>query len=223
MSEVVLSRRPVVQVEGIPLTPGMGYSEALEVLRSVEHFNVDAPIDRLLAPALLRRRFIANFGFSIITSEELDILERLLRGKRVLEAAAGSGYLSRLLCDRGLDVTASDCGGWSRYGVQGAPPYQRDHEGNSLAMVDGQFEAVVVSWPPMGDTFAVELAGRMAAGQILIHLGEGKGGCTGDHDFFTEISDQSRWMRMGGVRERLNRVHLRFDGMKDGWEVLVRL
>lgn len=223
MSEGVMIGRPVTAVEGVVLTPGMAYAEAHRTLKAVEDVQVDDAIERLLAPAKLRRGYIQTYGFSIITAEELEVLVGMLSGKRVLEVGAGSGYISRLLSERGVDMTASESGGWSKYGQAGAVAYQRDHEGNSLELVGTGFDAVLMAWPPLGDPFAAEVARRMGAGQTLIHLGEGAGGCTGDHDFSNEIRAESRWAAEETLSDQLNQRHLRFDGMRDHWQVMRRI
>ncbi len=223
MREAVMARRSVQPVSGLALTPGMGYADAQLILRSVEDVQIDCDMERLRAPAKLRHGYIQAFGFSIITSEELNALKRMLHGKRLLEVGAGSGYISRLLAESGADVTASEMGGWSSYGEAGANPYQRDHEGDSVGMVSSQFDTVLMAWPPLGKPFAAEVARRMSAGQTLFHLGEGAGGCTGDATFYEELADESKWLRMDQECEDLNAVHLCFEGIRDHWRVFRRL
>jgi hypothetical protein len=223
MREAVIAGRALRAVAGLALTPGMGYAEAQRILRAVEDVPIDCDMERLRAPAKLRHGYIQAFGFSIITSEELSALQRMLHGKRLLEVGAGSGYISRLLADSGADVTASEMGGWSSYGEAGANPYRRDHEGDSVGMVSSEFDAVLMAWPPLGKQFAAEVARRMSSGQTLFHLGEGAGGCTGNATFYEELADGSKWVRMEQECEDLNAAHLCFDGIRDHWRVFRRL
>lgn len=123
----------------------------------------------------------------------------------------------------GVNVTASESGGWSYFGEAGASPYQRDHEGDSVSLVSGAFDAVLMAWPPLGQPFASDVARRMSPGETLLHLGEGLGGCTGDNAFYEELADESKWARLESESEELNAAHLCFDGMRDHWRVYRRL
>lgn len=89
MSEGVTAGRAVRPVDGLALTPGMSYAEARRILEAAEDIQVDDDMERPLAPARLRRRYVASFGFSIITNKELKVLARTLQGKRLLEVGLG--------------------------------------------------------------------------------------------------------------------------------------
>ena len=125
---------------------------------------------------------VHEYGFVVVSQELLDTLATMLVNKRCLEVGAGSGFLSHFL-SRGVDIQASDLGGTcaSNYGL--SKVWQRDHEGNSLSLLPGAFDAVVLCWPPYNGSFGADVLQAMAPGQLLFFEGEGQGGCTADDAF----------------------------------------
>jgi hypothetical protein len=103
----------------------------------------------------------------IYTVGYLDSLERVLRGKRVLEVCAGRGVLARLMQGRGLDWTATDL----------HPVTDDVQECEALAAVSiFKPEVIVASWIPYGSDLDQRLA---ETGIPMVLIGEGHGGCTG--------------------------------------------
>ena len=174
-------------------------------------------IGNMLASGLARNLFIREHGFAMLTRETLDTLAGLLRG-RVLEVGAGSGYLGAALAERGVDIVVSDLGG-ERYAAFGlGPVVRRDHEGDSLTLLPGEFDAVVMSWPH--GRFAWEVASRMKPGQLLVYEGEGEGGATADEAFYAMLDES--FEGQDAAERALNKHHVQFWGMHDRWWVLVK-
>jgi hypothetical protein len=175
------------------------------------------PLDPL-APGMVRDIYIAEYGFVVLSKELLDTLASLLGGREVLDAGAGPGYLSSRLGSRGVRVTASDLGASHDASYGFGPTHQRDHEGDSVELLPGNFNVVLLSWPPMSD-FAHRIATAMTAGQILVYQGEPHGGCTADESFFAQVEDDAQWEHLDTWTAALNQHHLQFQGIHDRWAV----
>ena len=118
-------------------------------------------------------RYLHEFGHVLATREVMDLLANQLSGVGpVLDAGCGSGYLARELARLGVESFAVDSGDDS------LPIHQRDAQGDAVAHVSNLFGAVLVTWPPFNEPFAVDVARAMVPGQFLIYEGENGGGCT---------------------------------------------
>ena len=80
-------------------------------------------------------------------------LARIISRRPCVEIAAGDGTLSRLLLQRGVQVTATDDGSWE-------PFVNYDRDGIEVQRIDAvsalrtlRPEVVLCSWPPAGNTF----------------------------------------------------------------------
>lgn len=202
-----------------PDMPGPGIAKAaMEKLLATR--TADMPSwEGHLHESRLRDRYIAAYGFALLSAETLGVLAQLLAALNVLEVGAGSGYLSHALCALGVSVQASERGDDSagRYGIRTV--WQRDHEGDSAVLLPGEFEAVLMSWPPHRSPFASRIAHAMRCGQLLVYEGEGAGGCTADAAFFETVGDNRLFERLTEVEQRLNAGHLQFSCMHDRWFV----
>ena len=178
---------------------------------------------------VLRREFRKNFGYVVATAEVMTVLAGLLREMGpVLDAGCGSGYLSKELARLGVITFAVDwCDfGQARPSAQGYPinaVYQRDALGDAAAYVSARFGAVLLTWPPYGQPFALRVAQAMLPGQWLVYEGEDAGGCTADDAFFDFMADSRLWESLPDASCRLNAVHVTLDTLHDHWKVWKRL
>jgi SAM-dependent methyltransferase len=170
-----------------------------------------------------RDAYLARFGFVVLSRETLDTLARLLRDARVLEVGAGSGYLASRLAARGTDVLACDRGGQhcSQYGLSQC--YRRDHEGDALTLLPGDFDVVLMAWPPYREPLATNVARCMRPGQVLVYEGEGLAGCTASDAFFEEVGDTARWAPLAAWNRALAEHHLSFARIFDTWQAWRKL
>ena len=131
----------------------------------------------------LRDSFIERFGFGVLTSRVVqEIVAAVGPEARILEVGAGNGYWSFELENAGLDVLATDPGGWdewwtelrpNEYGVverlDGVEAVRRHDDRNTLLMV----------WPEMEEWPTETL--EAFTGHQLVLCGETPGvGCTGN-------------------------------------------
>ena len=89
----------------VPLLPGLpatSYSSG-EMLEDSDEFD---------ALYYQRKRYNREFGFCLFTAECVLTLAALCKGKKVLEAGSGSGWLADQLAQQGIEITAAD---WTDY------------------------------------------------------------------------------------------------------------
>ena len=201
-----------------PLQPRQYYLDELgssDPLSPLYNFNPS----RFYKGFQLRERFVKEYGFAILTRETLTALVALFGSRKVMEAGSGTGYMSKALRDAGVEVTAVD----SNTGTYGfATPYARDIEADAVALLPGDFEAVLLVWPCYALPFGHQVISRMKPGQILVSQGEGHGGCTADDAFFEELESE-RWQYLDAQSDALNEGHVQFSGIHDRWDVYQRL
>jgi hypothetical protein len=166
-----------------------------------------------------RDRYIAEYGFVLLTAECVDALASLLAGKSVLEVGAGTGFLSHCLAEKGVNVLAQDLaspGESSPYRFQ--KKWKLDHIGPFEEVLTDKYDVVLLSWPCMGSRFAFNVAKAMVKGQVLVYQGEGAGGCTASDAFF-DYMESTDWTFQEEATEGLNRHHRRFPAIHDRWLV----
>lgn len=114
-----------------------------------------------------------------------DIIERIIKYGPVISVGSGYGYTESIAIEKGGDVICSDISpgsnGWCKEGdarceiieISGDQAVKKYKERN-----------VFMAWPPYNDPMAYNVIKEMLPGKILIYIGEGEGGCTGDDLFF---------------------------------------
>lgn len=127
----------------------------------------------------LRRKVVSNSSWFIADNATLDHVADFLRGKKVLEIGAGTGYFALQMRYRGVtDYRAID----SResyydlnainYGVEVLSFY-------ALSLEEiAKYDVIVITWPPYDTKLAYNIAMAMRKGQMLVYQGE-RWGCTG--------------------------------------------
>jgi hypothetical protein len=132
-----------------------------------------------------RPALVKQFSWAIPNDAAIDEIEKV--GK-VVEAGAGSGYWARLLRDRGVDLVAYDQNppivSTNQYASH---QYTDVLVGGPEALKPHGDRALFLCWPTYDTPFAADCLAHWA-GNILIYVGEGPGGCCADDRFF-EILD----------------------------------
>ena len=155
----------------------------------------------------LRKSFIKNMGFVLISKEWIIDLSQWIGKRKCLELMSGLGALSYGLRIQGVNIIATDNYSW-REKANGEDSLLRNdnktwtHVENlgALEAVEkygGNVDIIIMSWPPYDDEITVKVLKRMRdinPSCIMIYIGEGKGGCTANDEFFTmfeKIEDES--------------------------------
>lgn len=130
-------------------------------------------LENTMAMWRLRDEWVLRFGFAIPCGELIDELAGLAP---IVEVGAGTGYMTRLMRNAGIDVIGSDldCRDYNTHGfmtgcfdedqincVQGKTMVRRHRE-----------RAVFCSWPTLGETWFRQMLRAMTIGQRLIVIHE---------------------------------------------------
>lgn len=170
---------------------------------------------------LLREEYIKSYGYPLISAECVNVLVDFLRGHKVLDAGSGTGFLSRQLGLRGLDVTCVDIG----------TPYpfasnvvKLDIKGDAAVQLPGDYSAVLLAWPCYESPFAEQVLAAMKPGQLLVYLGEDEGGCCASNEFFELVGSRTKSTPvLSEWTNRLNDEHIQFDSIHDSWQIVERV
>ena len=170
-----------------------------------------------------RKRYNREYGFCLFTAECVATLAALCKGKKVLEAGSGSGWLAQQLAQQGIAITAAD---WTDYrqprdikrGYPMQTVFRLDHHGNAVDLLPGNFEVVLLVWPNLGTPFGEQVARAMSSGQVMILEGEEKGGNTATDEFFDVLSTD--FERLDAETLALNKHHRTFPSLHDHWQLL---
>jgi hypothetical protein len=159
-----------------------------------------------------REVFVQRFGFALPLPS--TIAEIAAMGP-VLEVAAGSGYLSRLLEHAGAEVLATDGGDPGDFGLTAGSHYPvMTGIDAAAAIAQAPDFTVLLSWPD--DSPWVEQAlSALAPGQRFVLIGEDRGGCCAGPEVFDRLARDF-------VRER-TLGHMVFPGLHDAVEVWRRI
>lgn len=170
-----------------------------------------------------RKLYNREFGFCLFTAECVSTLAALCKGKKVLEAGSGSGWLADQLAQQGIEITAAD---WTDYrqprdtkrGYPMRSVFRLDHHGDAVALLPGNFDVVLLVWPNLNTLFGEQVAHSMRSGQVMILEGEEKGGSTATDEFFDVLS--ADFERLDAETLALNEHHRTFPGLHDRWQIL---
>lgn len=179
------------------------------------------PFGRRMKHKWMQNQFRKDYGYVLASRELMDAMADLLRDAGpVLDAGCGSGYISKELARLGVNAFAVDHVDYTlptNHGYPISAVYQRDAQGDAVPFVTNDFGAVLMTWPPYDQPFALRIARAMLPGQLLIYGGENAGGCTANQDFFNYMVDERRWERLFHLSDQLDSVHVTFSTSKDHW------
>lgn len=156
----------------------------------------------LINHTMAREAFTALFGFAAIVWETID---DILPHGPFIEVGAGTGYLARLLATRGADVLATDtldadygfmCGKWfDVVKMEAVEAVSRNPD-----------RTVIMSWPCMGEDWSAQVLDTMVLGQKVLHIGEGRRGCTGCLRLYDVLDEQFETLTCPRL-PRFNGIH----------------
>jgi len=131
-----------------------------------------------------RQRLVRRYAYGTPTAAALEAIADAAPDG-VVEIGAGSGYWARLLHERGVDVVAYDVAppdsGRNRY-IDEQVPWFPVHRGDATAVLDHPSRTLLLVWPTPRDAWAADAVAFFHAvgGRLLVYVGEGPGGLTGD-------------------------------------------
>jgi hypothetical protein len=168
---------------------------------------------RLVSDYYEKDYFTNQYGWSVPTQEAINDLKEFVGSDTVLEVGSGHGMWAKLMQEAQINVRATDY-----LSGKGSKVYlgrERDKFFTDIEDISGK-EAVqkyntniiMMSWPPCDDPLAFDVL-SIFKGNKLIFVGEGKGGCTANSDFFQLLDknwtlvkeiDIPKW---AGIHDRL--------------------
>jgi hypothetical protein len=164
---------------GMPAWIGAGKAPLAATLRQAGYTSDAESGDKWL----VRRAFVANWGFSIPCAEAINVLHSL---SPVVELGAGSGYWTALMRAAGADMVATDAVS------EGSPGYNLTAGLHcEIEPLDGVAAVraypnrnVFCSWPTEGDNWCADAAAAMQPGRYLGLISKGRGGNVGSDALF---------------------------------------
>jgi hypothetical protein len=114
----------------------------------------------------LREQFIQRFGYMLPCAE---ILDELQKSDLVVEIGAGTGYMTRILRNRGINVIGSDPQLAYHHTLKHALHDDKQVIAQGKTMVRRYPDATIFcSWPSLGDTWFRQALKAMKIGQRIV-------------------------------------------------------
>lgn len=155
----------------------------------------------------LRNIFIDHMGFVLLSKYWTKDLSHWIGKRRCLELMAGLGALSYGLRMQGINIIATDDYSWKKSTNGENSPLWDDNKMwtyvekldavESVKKYGKNLDIIIMSWPPYDDVVAAKALKKMREVNpscIMIYIGEEKGGCTANDEFYNileRIEDES--------------------------------
>jgi hypothetical protein len=166
---------------------------------------------------LLRDSYIINNGFVLLNDALLQTVKKQFKNKKIVDVGAGNGFLSNALQKIGVDITPVDMQNPTENSYGFTTSFTDVLQEDAIEHIKHtNYDVVLMSWPPLGSSFAHDILKNMVPGQKLIYIGEFSG-CTADHDFF-QLLDQ-KTVKNTLKTQALQKHSLNFPGITDDWYV----
>lgn len=167
-----------------------------------------------------RMTHIKNLGFSLINSELVDSISYWIGNSKVMEVGCGTGHLSASLISRGVNVDSYD----NFVGDYGIDIYKNQYVNvinKHITDINfSNYDVILMCWPDFDNDMSKLVVDNMKKGQCLIYLGENKGGCTANSDFFETVN--KKFELLEDITDNLNEYHISFMGIHDWWKVYIK-
>tara|TARA_B100001123_G_scaffold408216_1_gene501197 strand:+ start:3331 stop:4038 length:708 start_codon:yes stop_codon:yes gene_type:complete len=162
-----------------------------------------------------RSAYVQRASWAIYTTEFMDSLGEMLKGRRVLEVAAGRGLLQQPMRDRGVDWIATDKHPPPR--VQGEHSYVMKRSA-SRALRRIPHDVLFVSWWPYDDPEDVTLGEHLVKTDTpMVAITEGTYGCIGSEAFWKDKRWGAHWKLPSGFSNVPQ-----WDGIHDQTAIILR-
>ena len=153
---------------------------------------------RLMGDFARRGYFTKNYGWSVPSKKAINELKAFIGNDEVLEVASGYGMWAKLMQDAGIKVRATDLVKSPHFKVYN-PSKKAFTDIEDLSHGDAlekysSHKVLMMSWPPYDCSLAYETI-RSFKGNKLIFVGESKGGCTANDDFFKELNKNWKFIK----------------------------
>ncbi len=164
--------------------------------------------------SFLRESYIKKFGYFLITENFLSNCFDILNKDLILDIGAGSGFLSSKLSEYNLNIKAIDLFDISsnKYGFE--TNYINVLNTDGVKYIEkNEYDTILLSWPNYDNDFAFNILTNMKSNKQLLYIGESKGGCTANDDFFDLLS--SKAVLLESETKKLQNCSLSWFGIHD--------
>ena len=131
-----------------------------------------------------RKAMVRIYSFAVLDKKSIE--EMIMFSVYLLSLGCGSGYNEMLLRDAGADIVVTDNREDKEYKKEWIPIEKLNHK---QAMEKYPRRDIFMCWPYMSD-WTEEVVRNMVAGQKIIYVGEGCGGCTATNEFHQVLCDE---------------------------------
>jgi len=156
-----------------------------------------------------RNELVKKYSWCVTDPASVDFVFRHARG-RIVDPMAGTGYWEYLLSQMGVQCFAYDKNQGQDTGHRVAYEHFPVIQGEAELTVKMHDDCTLfLCWPPYDDPAAYSALIEFA-GNRVIYIGEGEGGCTGDDDFHKLLEEQWRLvethkpMQWWGLHDRIH-------------------
>jgi len=141
-----------------------------------------------------RSFLVKKYGWSVLTDQNyMDIYNAMKDNVpanrnqiHMVSMGAGSGYHEMIFRNLGVDVLAVDKE-TPDYHFLNKYTYVRTEESGVLVEVS-EYDVLFLSWPNYNTSFASDCL-DIFRGRMVVYIGEGKYGCTGDDEFHDKLDN----------------------------------
>ena len=168
--------------------------------------------EKHLQTILIRESYVGQ-SFVLLTDEFLRSLQVLCSDfKSIVELGAGRGWLGHWLRQYGVGVQALiDNKSWAEFSQEGYLEIVQQMDSFDYLMLHPEVELFILSWP-QEDDLAARIWQALRPGQYLLYIGEDRGGCTADNDFFGLIRGHEV---VNNITWKMKQSFLSFDDFHD--------
>lgn len=146
-----------------------------------EHFFVQGDISRL------RGALLHEFACGVPTDEAIACIKKHAPAAGVVSIAAGGGYWENLIWKAGVDVVAYDAYPFGYPDSICMNDWYPVRCGDEYSVEQHQDRALFLNWPPGSNPMAARTLSAYT-GDVLIYVGERRGGWHANDDFFDMLA-----------------------------------
>jgi len=148
---------------------------------SFDHKNY-CDSDPFLSKYIFREKLVLIYAWAVTDPNALDAIVKATQDTGIIEIGAGRGYWASILANCGVNVVAYDTGKDDYIGSY----YPVGNDGTEMVS-EHKNRALFLCWPPYDTSMAYDCVSKYQ-GNTLIYIGENRGGCNANDDFFNFVS-----------------------------------
>jgi len=138
--------------------------------------------DPFLDRYIFREKLVKIYAWAITDPNALKAIVKATKDTGMVEIGAGKGYWASLLSNCGVNIIAYDNGKDKWIGG-----YYNVEKAGTEMVSSHQDKALFLCWPPYDTSMAYDCISKYE-GNTLIYIGEAKGGCNANDEFFHFVS-----------------------------------